>query len=567
MTELWSDGANYARGHWLNGRATAQALAAVVSEVCSRSGVFELDVDGLYGLVRGYSVVDVEPARSVLQPLMLAYGFEAIEREGKLIFRNRGRRAKKVLTPESLALTGEQQSALETTRAPVAEVAGRIRLTHVEADGDYEARGAEAIFPDERTYSVSQSELPLVLTATEGRAIVERWLAESRVARDAARFALPPSDMALGAGDVVRLEIGDVSGLYRIDRVEQAGASLLEAVRVEPEVHVPSDGVEESRGVRPFAPPLPVYPVFLDLPLLTGEEVPHAPHIAVAADPWPGSVALYASAIEDAGYELNRLIGRAAIVGVTKTALERAEAGLWDRGGPLRVEVGGGELGSVTEEAIFAGANLAALGDGNGANWELFQFRDAVLVAPGVYDLSLRLRGQLGTDGVMPDLWPSGSIFVVIDAALVQIDMPASSRGLARHYRVGAAQRGYDDPSFIHLVEAFDGVGLRPYSPAHLGASRVPSGDLSVSWIRRTRIDGDSWASEEVPLGEASERYRVRVVQGGTILREVNLSQPSWTYSVAAQASDGVVPGFTVDVAQVSETFGPGPYTRITIND
>ena len=88
-----------------------------------------------------------------------------------------------------------------------------------------------------------------------------------------------------------------------------------------------------------------------------------------------------------------------------------------------------------------------------------------------------------------------------------------------------------------------------------------------MSWIRRTRIDGDSWASEEVPLGEASERYRVRVVQGGTILREVNLSQPSWTYSAAAQASDGVVPGFTVDVAQVSETFGPGPYTRIMIND
>jgi hypothetical protein len=221
----------------------------------------------------------------------------------------------------------------------------------------------------------------------------------------------------------------------------------------------------------------------------------------------------------------------------------------------------------VTEEAIFAGANLAAIGDGSGANWELFQFRDAVLVAPGVYDLLLRLRGQLGTDGVMPDIWPSGSSFVVIDAGLVQIDMPASARGLARHYRVGAAQRGYDDPSFIHLVEAFDGVGLRPYSPAHLRASWLASGDLSVSWIRRTRIDGDSWASEEVPLGEASERYRVRVVQGGTILREVNLSQPSWTYSAAAQASDGVAPGFTVDVAQVSDTFGPSPFTRITIND
>ena len=160
-----------------------------------------------------------------------------------------------------------------------------------------------------------------------------------------------------------------------------------------------------------------------------------------------------------------------------------------------------------------------------------------------------------------------GSSFVVIDSALVQVDLPAAARGLARHYRVGPAQRGYDDPSFMHVVEAFDGIGLRPYGPTHLRASRESGGDLQVSWVRRTRIGGDSWASEEVPLGEAREDYRVRVGQGGTIRREVDLSQPSWTYSAAAQASDGVTPGFTVEVAQVSETFGSGPYTRITIND
>lgn len=567
LSALWSDSENYTRGHWLNGRVSNQALASVVSEVCARSGVTAVDVEGLYGLVRGYSVSNVDPARSVLQPLMLAYGFEAIEREGKLIFRNRGGQEDRVLTPDDLALTSEQESSIETVRAPTAEVAGRVRLTHVEADGDYEARASEAVFPDERTYSVSQSELPLVLTSVEGRTIVERWLIESRIARDMVRFSLPPSALATGAGDVVRLETGDVSALYRIDRAEQAGASLIEAVRVEPQVQIPSDAVEEAAGLRPFSPPLPVYPVLLDLPLLTGEEVPHAPYVAASADPWPGSVAVYTSATGDEGYALNQLLQRSTLIGVTQSELSRAESGYYDRGEPLRVKVGSGELASATEAALFAGANLAAIRHGSGDDWELFQFRDAELISPGIYELSTRLRGQLGTDGIMPDFWPLGSTVVMITPALRQIDLPLSARGLAQNYRIGPAQRTYDDPSYIHIVEAFNGVGLRPYAPAHLRVDRNEAGDLQLSWIRRTRINGDSWLSEEVPLGEGAEQYRIRIEQGPTLVREVITISPSWTYSAAQASSDGVVPGYSVGVAQVSDIFGPGPFTRITIDD
>ena len=278
-------------------------------------------------------------------------------------------------------------------------------------------------------------------------------------------------------------------------------------------------------------------------------------------------MALYSAATEDAGYELNRLIGQAAVVGSTETALARAAPGLWDRGAALRVRIGAGEMSSATEPALLAGANLAAIGSGAAGLWELFQFRDAVLVSPGIYELSMRLRGQLGTDAVAPESWPVGSRLVLIDAGLTQIDLALAARGLARNYRVGPAQRSYDDPSFLHLVEAFDGVGLRPYAPAHLRAVRESSGALSVNWVRRTRIGGDSWASEEVPLGEAREEYRVRVVQAGTVLRVTSVALPSWTYSSAQQSLDGVLPGHAIDVAQVSETFGPGPFTRITIDD
>lgn len=564
-TELWSDGGNYGRGHWLNGRASSRSLGSVVAEICERSGVAEYDVSRLYGLVRGYGVAEISGARSLLQPLMLAYGVEVAERSGEIVFSSRDGRPVHVLQPEQLALSGEEDGALQLVRAPAAEIAGRLRLSFVEAEGDYETRATEAIFPDEQSRAVSQSEFPLVLTQGEGRAIVERWLAEARVARDSARFSLPMSDLGHMAGEVVEIETEEGRELYRLDRIEQAGHLSVEAVRVEPGLYQPSDAVELLVRPRPFVPAVPVYPVFMDLPLLTGDEVAHAPHLAVTAEPWPGSVASYASA-SDEGYRLNTLLAARAVIGVTETVLPAAAPGYYDRGLPLRVRLSAGTLSSVAALEMLNGANAAVIGDASVDNWEVFQFADAVLIEEGVYDLSLRLRGQLGSDALMPAAWPVGSTFVLLDAAPRQIELALSSRGLSRHYRTGPAQRPYDDPVYVHQQHAFNGIGLRPYAPVHLNAARDGAGDLAVSWVRRTRIDGDSWQSVEVPLGEADESYLIRVLDGEAILRELTVSAASWTYLAADQAVDGLVAPFNLDIAQISDSFGPGLFRRLEVS-
>ena len=557
---LWSDGENYARGHWLNGRVSAQALASVVAEICERSGLDDFVVSEVFGSVRGYSQAETGSARAALQPLMLAYGFEAVERDGALQFKMRDGQVVATLDRDLLARSTDLDGTIETTRAPEAEMAGRIRLGFIESAGSYEVRQAEAVFPDETSLTVSQSDMPLVLTANEAQSIAERWLSEARVARDTARFALPKSALQLGSGDVIAFE----GQRYRIDRVEQADAQLVDAVRVEAGIYKASDGADERVIPRAFTAPVPVFPVFLDLPLLTGDEVPHAPHVAVTADPWPGSVGVW-SAPADAGYDLNRLIVAPAIVGTTETVLVAAPAGLWDRGPALRVKIVGGTLSSSDALAVLNGANVIAIGDGSSASWEVIQFADAVLVAPSTYDLSLRLRGQQGTDGIMPAKWPIGSIVVLLDLAPQQIDLALSSRGLARYYRIGAAGRGYDDPAVVLKVEAFDGIGLRPYPVAHLSGVENAGGDVAVSWIRRTRIDGDSWQSPEVPLGETNESYVVRVVQTDIILREEMVVVPSWTYSAALQIIDGITGAYRIDVAQVSDRFGVGPFRGFQI--
>ena len=557
--DLWSDGANYRRGHWISGRIGGRSLASVVAEICRRSGLEDYDVSELWGYVRGYAVEDVGDARSVLQPLMLRYGFDAVERDGVLKFMLRDGLGAVPLPEDLLAESDEIKGRLERTREAEAELAGRVRVRFVESEADYDVVAEEAVLPDDATHAVTSNDLPMSMTRAEGRAVAERWLAEARMARDTVRLALPPSALAVGAGDVIRLA-GDGEALYRVDQVEMTDRQLLEAVRIDPGIFEPSDAPEDLPRIRGHVPPMPVEPVFLDLPLMRGDEVAHAPHLAVTANPWPGAVAVYASDTDEA-YALMQVMGERATVGITQSPMIAAGPGVWDNGAALQVRLYSGALESRPEAALLNGANLMAIGSGSGADWELFQFREAELIGTDTWALSGRLRGQLGTDGIMPAVWPAGSQVVLIDGVPEQIDLAAATRRYARHYRIGPAQRGPDDPSYTHVVAGFDGVGLRPYAPGHLTA--VPVGDgLDLGWIRRTRIEGDGWDLEDVPLGEDSERYRLRIRAGDTVLREANVESQGWFYNATDRMADLAAGADAWDVAQISERYGPGPFAR-----
>ncbi len=560
---LWSDGDNYSRGHWLNGRATNRALASVVAEICERSGVTRYDVSRLYGVVRGYAVSDVSSARAALQPLMLAYGFEALEKAGVLVFQSRDGQERLQLSEQDLALDPETDQSITLTRSPSTEIAGRVQIGYLDVDADYEAIASEAIHPDEQSYSVTRSEFPLALTRAEGQGVVTRWLQEARSSGDTARFALPPSRLDIDAGDVVTLDTYHHHGHYRIDRVEAAGLRLAEATRVEPNLYLSQEVADDGVVLPPFVGPVPVELLFLDLPLLTGDEVPHAPFAAAAAAPWPGNIALYGAA-QDSGYVLQDILTSPATIGLSQTSLMQGPVSIWDRQTALEVSFVDGVVGSVSKEALLAGANTLAIGDGTPDRWEILQFQYAEPIAENRFALRGLLRGQAGSRGLMPDVWPAASRVVMLDGVPEQITLPAASRGIARHFRYGAANRPLSDESFLYATYAFQGNGLRPYPVAHLRARDSAVG-LEVSWIRCSRIDGDVWTDGDIPLGEDSELYRVRVIQDGITRRTETVSTQSWTYQTAdALAEVGSAP-YRLEVAQVSARYGEGLWTPLVL--
>jgi hypothetical protein len=560
LGDAWSDGENYRLGHWMTGRAALRSLASVVTEICARAGLESIDTRELYGIIRGYAPGDVDDARALLQPLMVAFGFDAAEREGRIVFRSRGITRTEALDPERVVASDDARGDIVVTRVAPEETAARVLLSFVNAEGDFDVRSTGAGAPAVTGRTVTRSELPLALTPDEAAEITERWVAETRIARDRLRLSLSAGGVPVGAGDVIRLP---GAGTFRIDAVEDAGVRALDAIRVEQGIYRPAEYPAEQVRLAQVLPPLPVEAEFLDLPLLRGDEDAVAPYVAATADPW-APVAVYSSA-DGESYTLDAVVERASIMGETETALPAALPGAWDRGPPLRIRLFGGALSSATELAVLNGANAMAIGSGDGG-WEVLQFATVELVAPGVWAVSRLLRGQAGTEALIPAVWPPGSRVVLLDEGLVQLAQSSSMIGIERTYRYGPARRPPDDPSYREADQVFRAAGLLPYAPVHLKTTRRGA-DIDLSWIRRTRIDGDRWDSLDVPLGELAERYLLRVVAGGVIRREAEVSVPFWTYAAAMRAGDAVTGVYAVEICQISDRVGPGRFARIEINE
>lgn len=570
-SSVWADGGNWELGHWLTGRVGGGALAAVVRAILEDYGFFRYDVTKLYGFLDGFVIDRIMSMREALQPLGLGFLFDASESGGLIKFAHRGALGSVAnLTPDGLVETDAEAPLYTLTRGQETELPLSAKITYIDGNHDYAQGAVEARRLGSRSDRAAAAELPIVMGQGKALAIAEGWLRDAWAARERGAFALPASRLALEPGDVVTLSAGQRDTLWRLTETRDAAFKDIEARSVEPFNLDSVVAPEKEREFDPVTVYGPTDAVFMDLPLLRGDEAPYAGYIAANADPWSGAVAVYRSP-SSSGYELNAIAPARATMGRTVFDAYSGPLHRYDRSNVLRVALDYGELESVTEEALLNGANFAAIKNADGA-FELIQFQLAALVEPGTYDLSTLLRGLNGTEGAMRNPVLARARFVLINSAVTALNLRPDDVGLALNYKYGPVSENLESDTYGTVSYAAQGLGLRPLSPVHIQGKRDPAtGDWSVGWKRRTRLGGDSWEGFEVPLGEDLQLYRIEILDGpeGSVLRSADVATPSFAYTAAMQAADFGAPQWNVHmrVAQVSPVYGPGPAAEQLIWD
>ena len=558
QTSVWGDGGNWRLGHWINGRAASAPLPALVATILRDHGFINVDVSALAGTVTGLVIDRVMSARDALQALELAFFLDAIESDGKIVFRHRSQIAS-TTTLNALDLVEHTPGAdlVRLTRGQDSDLPAAAKLTYIAAAGDYPQAVADARRQAGNTGRIASAALPLVLNTDQATAIAESWLFDAWSARETATFTLPPSRLALEPGDAITLATATQSRLFRITGLGDHGARDIEARSVDPVVYAASPAItrtEPTSTVIPAGQPLVIY---LDLPQLNANDADHTGYAAAAQIPWPGTIAVY-RAPEQSGFALKATLPIPATTGLTLTALAPGPEGRFDYANTVTVALDRDELASTTTLALLGGANSAAI-ETAPDTWEIVQFRSARLVATRTYELSGLLRAQRGTDARLAITTPAGGRFVLLDGAVRPIDMSRDDIGLAFNWKSGPASRDIGHASYAAATHAFRGTGLLPFSPTHVRGQRS-NNDLTITWARRTRIDGDSWDTPDVPFGEANERYEIDILTGSTVKRTLSALTPSATYTAVDQTTDfgAPQPTVTLRVHQLSPTLGRG---------
>ncbi len=564
LSDVWSDGKNYDLGHWLNGRLGAAPVSSLVAEILQDYGFNDFQTGSIHGLVDGYVIDRTMSARQALEPLSVAFSFDGVESAGLLKFKRRDENFSLSVTSDELVENKPDKPVFKLKRAQETDLPNRVQLLFLDGENSYQQSVAEARKLTGSSQRDIIQELPAVLSQSRASGHAQIALHEIWTGRETAEFMLPPNAAALEVGDVLSLELESLQNrLLRIETISDGDARSVSARMTSRDDYQPGSTIAKTGSIDvPVIFGQPLFEV-MSLPMLSSNANPYSPWLAARASPWPGNLVI----IENPGNGFVEVetITIPAIMGETQTELPSGPVSRFDYGTELTVLLASGELSSVSRLELLAWANSMAIGN-ELTGWEVIQFEIAELVDTNTYVLRNLLRGQVGSEPEMLPVRPAGSRCVLLDGAVRQIPATSDDLGRDRLMRIGPGHLDHADPAFADFTLSSTGVSLRPLSPVHLQAKPV-AGATEMSWIRRTRTDGDSWNLQEVPLGEESEQYSVEIMDGLVMVRTLAVNQTKAVYSDVQRQEDFGLPlpsTLTFRVAQVSVAYGPGIYQEKT---
>lgn len=540
------------------------SLAAVVTDICEHAGLTSADLDttSLTDTVVGYAVTRGS-ARGHLQQLMQTYFFDAVESSGKIKFVTRGGSSAATIDDDDMAARNDDGAArdpLTITRAADMELPVEVAVSFPNVAAAYNISTQTAQRQTTSSSNKDSVSLAVAMSVTKGKQVADVALYNAWNCRTMLDLATGWKYAWLEPTDVVTITNGGRTYTARLTGEDSATGVWKWTAALEDSSTYTQDATaadsltpDELLSVTPLTDLL-----LLDIPLLRDQDdgIGFYAAAAGAGAGWSGAQ-LYKSIDNGATWqEAGDGFLNPATMGTAISTLGDFTQNIFDESNTVSVYLTEGSLDSDTEINVLNGNNAALLGN------EIIQFRTATLTAANTYTLSGLLRGRMGTEWARSTHTSSDRFVLLEETTTYLLESPSTEYNLARLYR-GATFDSFlddaEDTSFTHTA-----VARECYSPVHLGGGRDASLNITLNWIRRTRISGGWNDNSDVPLGEDSQSYEVEIYSSNTYVtlkRTISgLSAATTTYSAAEQTTDFGSTQATIYfiVYQVSATAGRG---------
>ncbi len=554
--QLWADAPDWETGHWLNGRLEGAPLDRLVAELAApaiEAGVAAPRPD-LRGFVDGYLLDRAMSARAAIEPLAGAFAFDPVVSGGAVRFSRRARKSTLALAEGDLA-PDRDGALVRIVRAQESELPHELALSFADADNDYEVATVLSRRREGWSQRRSENESAVMIHRAAAQRIADVWLEDAWQARETAEFRLAPQAAAIEPGDIVTLPASGEARAWQITRITEGATRECFARAVDPSIYDRAPPAFARRARAKPRTPGPPHVVTLDLAIDRNRPTT-TQYIAACADPWPGALNVY----RNYGFSLDPLLtlSAPATIGETLDDLAPGPVGRFDRGAALTVKLYAGALAGVGDSLALEGrASMAIRGD-DGA-WEIFAFAQAELIARDTYRLTRLLRGLGGEEALADRDVAAGATVVLLDRAVAPLAAGLSSVGIEQKLRVGPADRDAADAAYVAVSATATSKAFMPYAPVRPRAVVNPQG-ISISFLRRGRVDSDAWEPVDIPLGEDVEAYRIEIARPSGGPRMLTATTTSVLYASADVIADfGAQPAaLDLTIQQLSAVVGPG---------
>jgi len=544
---------------------TSITVASAVQELVLRSGrvAAEVDVTAVSaGNLRGYALRGPQAMQKALQPMMLAHDIVMRESSKVMIFQQRASPDTRTVLADDLAAHDPDSDVPRVASInddPGLNIPQEVDVEFIDGENEYQTGSQRERRIDSPADNVARLRFPIVMAAPQARSIAARELWTPQANRQRVVLSLPPSYLQVEENDLVTFTAYGETFNVRVMQIERGHNNMLMLNCVVEQLHTLTQVsvADLPAGAAVQTVPVPQAMV-LDIadiaPLLRLHSTNPGAYFSTAGadtrEPWR-QAQLFRSE-DDSAFTFIETVPLEATMGESTTILGTGPVGYFDEVGTVDVVLFAGALESANVAQVRSGANFALLGN------EMIQYRSAVLIAALTYRLTGLLRGRMDTADEI-----GGHVAVERFIALNRggfrfIELEESAIGTTRFYRsVAVGENVANEQS--HTL-AFAGNSIRPFSPAHADGARDGSNNLTITWLRVTRSPIRLLSGTLVPLLEAVEEYEVDILDapGGTVLRTIEITAETASYTAAEQTTDGLTPGDLVDVEifQLSRAVG-----------
>jgi len=554
------------------GGIAPETLSDIINKEVALSNLItesDIDVSEPTPLVKGYQVSGGS-IRSALEPLATAFQFDVIQSGYKIKFVPRGGASALTVPYEDLGATNSDtpDKVFSQSREMDTQLPAKTTVSYLDAEREYEVSEQSATRINTEAVNEEDVELAIVQSADEAAGVAEILQTRAWLERTSMSFTIPPTYLNLEPTDVITVDAKSAIHEVFIQEVDYTEDGRLE-IRGVPNssaIYVPNaSGGQGGAPTGTIGVTGPSIFVPLDIPLV--DEISQNSLGFIGAmtgytNGWPGATLFRSGDSGQTWTDIQGYAGKGGI-GTVFSTLSASDGYLIDQS-EISVIMISGELESITLDQLLAGYNYAAYGaDGR---WEIVRFQSAALQVDGSYIVSDFLRGDKGTEWAT-GLHESGDWFILLDDPdNAFISMATESIGLDRLYR-GITQRASIE-SGDNVEFSYEGVNLKPLSPVNAKATRDGAGDLTATFIRRSRLGSSWWGNgTQAPVGETTEAYEIDVINGSTVVRTIDSATPEFSYSATDQVTDfgSAQSSILFRIYQISAQVGRGYVREVTL--